>query len=69
MASSGLKKRLYENEVTISDIAREAGVDPRNAGVAIQRWEGKTGNPRGKTREILKSVEREVGAPIYQEAS
>lgn len=69
MASPTLKMKLYDREITISDIAREAGVDPRNAGMAISRWEGKKGNPRGKTREILKIVEREIGSPIYQEAS
>lgn len=68
MASSKLKKSLYEKQITISDIAREAGVPPRNAGQAIRRWEGKTGNPRGKTREILEIVERKIGHPIYQEA-
>lgn len=68
MASSKLKMSLYEKEITISDIAREAGVSPRNAGMAIHRWEGKTGNPRGKTREVLKIIEREIGHPIYREA-
>ncbi len=68
MASFALKKLLYEKDRTISDVAREAGVDPRSAGIAISRWEGKTGNPRGKTRKILSIVEREIGTPIYKEA-
>ena len=67
MASSKLKRSLYEKEITISDVAREVGMSPRNAGIAIQRWEGKTGNPRGKTRAILKAIEHKLGHPIYTE--
>lgn len=68
MASSKLKMSLYEKGVTISDIAKKAEVSPRSAGTAINRWEGKVGNPRGKTRKVLKIVEQEIGCSIYQES-
>ena len=63
-----IKEQLYEQGITLSDVARSQGVPPMAAIKAVGRWQGKTGNPRGKTRDILKYIESLIGHPIYQEA-
>lgn len=68
MASLPLKKALYERDITISVIAERADTSPRNACDAIERWEGKTGTPRGKARKVLKAIEAVTGYSIYTEA-
>lgn len=69
MSMPSVKEQLYERGLTISDIAREAGVTPRAAIKAVERWQGKTGNPRGKTRIVLKHIEQITGKPVYREAT
>ena len=69
MVAPDIKRMLYEKDLTISDIARDLSMSPRAASLAIERWYGRTGNPRGKTREVLKMVERHIGQPIYTEAA
>ena len=69
MVAPDIKRMLYENGITISDISRIVGLSPRAASLAIERWHGRTGNPRGKTREVLKEVERHIGQAIYTEAA
>lgn len=68
MVRPSVKEQLYERGLTISDIARANGVEPRVARAAVARWQGKTGNPRGKTRIILKYIEKVTGNPVYKEA-
>lgn len=67
MVSPTLKKMLYSAGVTITDISVEAGISRRGAAKALARWYGKTGNPRGKTREVLRVTESYIGKPVYQE--
>ena len=67
MVSPSLKKMLYDAGVTITDISEEVGISRRGASKALSRWYGKTGNPRGKTREVLQTVESYIGRPVYQE--
>lgn len=69
MVSPTLKQKLYEAGFTISDIARDHEIPVTSDRKAIERWHGKVGNPRGKTREVLKTVESIIGEPVYQEAS
>ena len=69
MVAPNIKRMLYEKDLTISDIARTIGISPRAASLAIERWYGRTGNPRGKTREVLKMVEQHIGQPLYVEAA
>lgn len=68
MASNKLRAALYEQEITFADIARNVGTSDRLVAQAVSRWEGQTGNPRGKTRQILKEIENATGFSIYQEA-
>ena len=67
MVSPTLKKMLYDAGVTITDISAEVGISRRGASKALSRWYGKTGNPRGKTREVLRAVEGYIGRPVYKE--
>lgn len=67
MVSPTLKRMLYAAGVTITDLSNEIGISRRGASKALDRWYGKTGNPRGKTREVLKAAEAYIGQPIYQE--
>ena len=62
-----VKGSLYDLGVTYSDIAEEAGVAPRTVTYAVTKWEGTCGNPKGKTRKVLKIIEKYIGRSVYQE--
>ncbi|WP_299734065.1 winged helix-turn-helix domain-containing protein [uncultured Endozoicomonas sp.] len=62
-----VKASLYEIGITYSDIAEEVGVAPRTVTYAVKKWEGVCGNPKGKTRQVLKAIERHIGRSVYQE--
>ena len=62
-----VKASLYEAGITYSDIADEVGVAPRTVTYAVKKWEGVCGNPKGKTRAVLKAIERRIGRAVYQE--
>ena len=61
------KACLYDLGITYTDIAIELGVAPRTVTYAVTKWEGKVGNPKGKTRKVLKAIEERIGRSIYQE--
>ena len=62
-----VKACLYELGITFTDIASEVGVAPRTVTYALAKWEGKAGNPKGKTRKVLKAIEERIGRSIYLE--
>ena len=62
-----VKASLYDSGITFSDIASEVGVAPRTVTYAIKKWEGRCGNPKGKTRQVLRAIERHIGRPVYEE--
>lgn len=62
-----VKASLYEAGITYSDIAEEVGVAPRTVTYAVKKWEGGHGNPKGKTRKVLKAIERHIGRSVYEE--
>ncbi|GAA4650807.1 hypothetical protein GCM10023116_30900 [Kistimonas scapharcae] len=62
-----IKASLYEMGITYSDVATEVGVAARTVTYAIKKWEGVRGNPKGKTRQVLKAIERHIGRAVYEE--
>lgn len=62
-----VKACLYDLGITYTDIATEVGVAPRTVTYALTKWEGKEGNPKGKTRKVLKAIEERIGRSIYSE--
>ena len=65
--SLSVKASLYEIGITYSDIAQEVGVAPRTVTYAVKKWEGVRGNPKGRTRKVLKAIERHIGRAVYEE--
>ena len=65
--NESLKGLLYDVGLTFSDIAKEIEAAPRVVSYAVKKWEGATGNPKGKTRAALKAIERAIGRKVYHE--
>ncbi|WGV98835.1 hypothetical protein QF117_10595 [Vibrio sp. YMD68] len=61
--------KIYDAELTLKDVADEVDMSATQAYNAINKWFGRTGNPRGKTRKLFKRIEEITGDRIYTEAA
>lgn len=61
--------KIYDADMSVKDVASDVDMTATQAYNAIKKWFGKTGNPRGKTRKLLKRIEEITGDCIYNEAA
>ncbi|MBO2656194.1 hypothetical protein I6M49_22380 [Shewanella algae] len=61
--------KIYDAGETLRSLANEMEMDPSTVQTALRKWFGKTGNPRGKTRKLLKRIEELTGESVYTEAA
>ena len=60
-----IRGKLLSAGYTFSSWATENGYESRTVAQSVNRWAGKSGCPRGLTREILEKLGQLIGQPLF----